>query len=330
VKNLKILTVGVVFFALTLASAVTFAQSSAKKHLAYFPEETRFLFGVDLAGARGTTLYDAGAKWVAAQPDAQFLEKGLVEKAGIDPQKDLHRLTFGFVAPDARGDAVFTAVIEGEFDKKDWGELVEDDSTMSQKKVGELDVFTFDDAGEVALPKKNIAVFVFGPAEYRKKVWKTVRGKAKTVETQAMMKELLGKVDLDKHVWVAMDVGVYNRGGPVDAMKLTGALDASKGVQLEGQLDTGDKATADMLLERWKEERTTAVLTMQMMRGEALMSNLKLEQDKGALNFETSMTDEQLEAMLAQLEKISQKQEQGAAPAAPTSEAVEAQASPTK
>lgn len=70
-----------------------------------------------------------------------------------------------------------------------------------------------------------------------------------------------------------------------------------------------DKKKADALLKKWEAESTQRILMMQMLRGEALLMNLELKREGETIGFETSMTDAQLDAMLAKFIQVSQAQQ---------------------
>lgn len=306
-------TAGVIVAALVLTSTLASAQSAPEERLKYLSEDTRIVVSGDVDAVRDTTLYKHTVAFLETVPDDEYITKAVFAHIGFDPRKDLKHVLIGvadpYTEPDGTQDEPYTMVMEGDFELAEFDKRVEEDERMTRKKVGAVDVVVFNEDHQVSFVDEHTAIFVFGPDEYTQKVWKVVDGKAKSVTKQKIFSKLKGKADTSKHLWVVADMSHQHQASGPKWGQVVFSVNAADGLEASGQVIMADKKKADALLKKWEAESTQRILMMQMLRGEALLMNLELKREGETIGFETSMTDAQLDAMLAKFIQVSQAQQ---------------------
>jgi hypothetical protein len=326
-----------VFLAVGLLPSPAAAQSS-NDLTRYVPAKTQLLIGLNINKLTSSKYYEQALNWARANSQDDDFFEVLEEDANLDLSKDLTAMVISI--PDAKADPAkqertFTMAASGSFDKDELVEAVkEKHDNIKETKRGKQTVYTAGEF-EFTFPAKGVLWVSAGPEAYRKGAWKAATNKKHSVQSNSLIKGLLGDIDASRGFWMVGDTSWIDpqaaQGGP-QPESIGLSVDISKGLVLDLLSDMPSAEEAKGAAKQLDELKQTSGKNpmLSMLGVTPLVKNLSVSQDGARINIATRMTASEFDVMIQRVTQMAQSQMQGGGPGNAPSQPVPNEKSPSK
>lgn len=305
------------------------AQAADKKDLALLPGDAEIVMQIDLKSLAGTTLFKDLIKQAKMNPQLQTGLDEVKKTYGVDPEKDIERLTVMFPSKSRSGQALFVINTSVGYDtllKGATSQVEKRGKKIEEKTAGKV---SYHSADKMAMAKVGDRI-LFGDEALVIKALETKKGKG--LDSNKKMMALVNDATKSGggHLWFAAALpdavrAQMAQNDPLakDISAVRGSLDFAAGLAARLDIQANKGAATKMAeqlntqIAKAKEEQGKQPMAAAMGLG-AVLNGIKAEAKGDDVHIALDLTQQQVDQLKAMaMMMIGMAAQQNAAPSSP-------------
>ncbi|GEM_PF-5759972 len=295
-------------FIVTLLLPAQVFAANGEALLKYAPENSKVVFGVDVAKIKGTKLFKKGIAYLKKNAPAKSALAFALNNGVINIEKNVKSVLVASKAPKGMNpnnispkDSVI--IIDGKFDLKKITALL----SRKNKKVTSVispSGFTILKFDKMELGLLSESTLILASNKNAALVWKTAEGKSASVETAKGIKGILANTNLKQGVWAiaALKGSPKLKGTSISASLKSGLAVIAKTMMTKPEYATEAKADLEQMV------KSQGGMAKMFGAGE-LVDNLKVKiEKKNTVRIQTRISNAAVSKLLVQLESMAKAQ----------------------